>query len=85
MPACLPAYDHNPIEPIRALVPCAVPSTLQPPLPRFPFVNHFFDVHVHLFDGANQTKAGYVRVELSDVYVSPSTRRPPIISPANPI
>jgi hypothetical protein len=30
----------------------------QPPVPRFPFVNHFFDVHVHLFDQAHQVKTG---------------------------
>ncbi len=33
---------------------------IQPPVPRFPFVNNFFDVHVFLFDESNQVKNGYV-------------------------
>ncbi|KAM3575009.1 hypothetical protein VYU27_003030 [Nannochloropsis oceanica] len=31
---------------------------IQPPLPRFPFLNNFFDVHVFLFDESNQVKNG---------------------------
>lgn len=31
---------------------------IQPPVPRYPFVNNFFDVHVFLFDEANQVKSG---------------------------
>lgn len=33
---------------------------VQPPVPRFPFVNNYFDVHVFLFDESNQVKSGYV-------------------------
>jgi len=35
---------------------------IQPRVPRFPFVNNFFDVHVFLFDESNQVKSGYVLV-----------------------
>lgn len=47
-------FDHNHL--IKLMLSSS--HLLQPPLPRFPFVNHFFDVHIRLFDEANQIKAG---------------------------